>query len=245
MRNGIKNLLMAMLYAFVLSATLLAMILLVSAVSRADDVVVQKLRVTTVRVNGGSGSIVKGKSGKKYILTNWHVCTMPSLTGTFLHADFDDSSTVGGEIVANDSKVDLCAARLTVYNPPALTISPSDGAKNLYTRGYPNGVIYEGHGTAKTKIEWSYRVPIEYLSSGQCPENSQAEYYQNGEISACILHWISTLTTLYSRPGSSGSPVLDGEGRLVGVMSSQDPNHNDFAGGMVSTEDLRAFLDKL
>jgi hypothetical protein len=161
-----------------------------------------------------------------------------------LTAAFEDGSEVEGIIVSNDVSVDLCAAEIN-SKIPALTITKYDEAKNLITRGYPGGLLYEGHGYARGKIEWDYEIDIDLLGDTVCPKNSKVRFYLSGKIRSCTVHWTSILTNLYSRPGSSGSPILDDAGYLAGVMSSHDSNFNDFSGGMVPTDQVRAFLDKL
>ena len=240
-----KNVLLTVFYCFIVCSMLLSAMLVVtyatSKVANADAI--ENLRISTVRVNGATGAIVQAKSGKKYLVTNWHVCAFVGGNSTSLTGIFDSGREVVGPIKLKDPESDLCAAQLNQPNLSALTLSKYDESKDLVTRGYPGGHVKESHGYSRGKIEWECEVDIELI--GTCPGDSKVRYYHNGQVRSCVLHWTSVLTNLFSRPGSSGSPVVDNDGHLVGIMSSHDSSYNDYSGGMVSTEQLRAFLDKL
>lgn len=240
-----KNLLFTVFYCFIVCSILLSAMLVVTyATSKvANAGALENLRASTVRVNGATGAIVQGKSGKKYLVTNWHVCAFVNGKARFLTGTFDSGYEVTGPIKLKDPESDLCAAEINEPNLPALTISKYDESKDLITRGYPGGHVKESYGYSKGKLDWECEVDIELI--GACPGRSKVRYYHNGQVRSCVLHWSSVLTNLFSRPGSSGSPVLDNDGYLAGIMSSHDSNYNDYAGGMVSTEQVRAFLDRL
>lgn len=241
MRHSIKNLALAAAYTFVLSTTLMVIITVFSMAARGDAI--SNLRRTAAHVYNATGSIVRGKSGATYILTNWHVCTLSDNASNVLEAKFDNGTSISGMIVANDASVDLCAAR--VYKRlPALELSKdTQEVREFYTRGYPGGVLYEGHGVIQRKMEWDYEIAIRIIK--KCPKGSKIKFWEDGAPRSCLLHWSSVVTTLYGRPGSSGSPVLDNEGNLVGVISSHEYPDYPFAAGMVPTENLRLFLEKL
>jgi len=244
MKKIVKDAILSVLFVLLFSLSLFAFVVVASyfITKTAHADVTQNLRACTVRVEKATGSIVFGKSGQRYILTNWHVCQLFRAKQKSLEAVYDDDTTVFGPIVVSDSSVDLCAAKIT-DQVPALQMTPHNRVKDVVTRGYPGGLVNESHGYTKERIVWSYELAVELI--GTCPENSKVNYYQNGKVRSCTFTWTNILTNLYSRPGSSGSPVLDNEGFLAGVISSHDSNLSDFAGGMVPTEDVRAFLDKL
>src|ERR1051326_5481945 len=108
-------------------------VLLSSALSHADPAQVTKaLRSNTVRVQSGTGSTVRGPSGKVYLLTNWHVCQGTLWKGE-LSGAYPNGFLVKGPVVKVNAKYDLCAARVSSrYSLPiGKTIAPN---QPVYTR---------------------------------------------------------------------------------------------------------------
>lgn len=196
----------------------------------------------TVRVPGGTGFIAQGASGKKYIITNWHICSLLTKYDAQLQGVFDNGYKVHGKVIISDPGVDLCAAQID-KNLSAVIMADVPATTEVFSKGYPGGVLTYTKGFTKEPLEWDYEVAIELVN--KCPKNSKITYYSNGSTKSCIIHWNNTLTSLFSRPGSSGSPVVDDEGQLVGVINSHDSNTSDYAGGMVSFQDVKNFLNKL
>lgn len=198
------------------------------------------LRKTTVRINVGSGSIVKAKSGRLYIITNAHVCAAGSVNG-YLQGSLPTGESFLGPIVKQNVSTDLCAAKV-FKKTPYIDIAPLFKKKErLYSRGYPSGVVSETEGNYVGDEAWSY--PVQPLAP--CPPGSEtlgAAKHPHG----CLIHFNTAVTNLFSQPGSSGSPVVNEDGELVGVISSWldngiDPNR----GGMVRYSDVKAFLEAL
>lgn len=200
--------------------------------------------IPTVRLTGGTGFIAYGASGKKYIITNWHICTLLSRYNPELEATFENGRKIYGKIIISDPGVDLCAAKLEKDNNfMALHIADVAATTEVFSKGYPAGILTYSSGFTKEKFDWNYAVNIELIE--KCPKNSTVTYYPSGSVKGCIIHWSNTLTSLFSRPGSSGSPVVDDEGQLVGVINSHDSNYSDYAGGMVSFKDVKEFINAL
>lgn len=177
------------------------------------------LQKATVQITGGTGSLVHGRSGRRYILTNWHVC-IGALYKQTLSARFIDGNVITGTFASADESIDLCAAQVTdkVY---ALTIAPEVFKKeHITTRGYPSGHLVESAGELLDPVDW------EYVIRGR------------------LMPFSSTTTTLYSKPGASGSPIVDDNGNLVGVISSYS-EFEDNAAGSVTFDQLSGFLANL
>lgn len=216
---------------------------LISRLANADEpvpIAIQKLRISTVRLSNGSGSIVEGASGNHYLLTNFHVCTSSSYGGK-VHANYPDGSLIGGKIFKESAPADLCAVKVTRAFPALKLSKQLYPTTQLYTRGYPFGVLSETAGFMKSRMTWSYTYPLENL--GTCPKGSKGELNVLGHLGGCTVSYTDNLTNMYSRPGSSGSPVVDSSGDIVGVMSSWFPDQD--AGGMVTLETLSEFLNTL
>lgn len=203
------------------------------------------LRETAVMVAGGqcsgSGSIVQGKSGKRYLLTNNHVCNCGGEEG-YVYGSFEGGELVKGKIAKRSWAYDLCAARVEDSRPALKLGSQLLPFTEVNTRGYPMRRLVESHGLVGGEVQWGYQVPIEEV--GECPQGSEREYALNGNLAACILPFTSTVTSLYGRPGSSGSPVVNDDGDLVGVLSSYMPG-SDYSAGIVRFQDVKRFLEAL
>lgn len=204
-----------------------------------------KLRDTAVMVNSyrctGSASIVEGRSGKHYVLSNQHVCNCAGYKG-YLYATKEGGELIKARIVKRSWAVDLCAARVE-DDRPALKLAPQLlPFSRVRTRGYPGGRLTESEGETYGVEQWSWTVPIQEV--GVCPTGSLPERGLSGRIEACTMTFTSTISNLYGRPGSSGSAVVNEEGELVGVLSSWMPG-NDLDSGMVTFEQTRKFLETL
>ena len=203
---------------------------------------VDKLRATTVHIPNGSGAVVYGKSGAKYILTNWHVCVGIRWKGK-LYASYENGQLLHGEITRTDPRVDLCAAR--VYGDvEALKLAPKSLRKQrIYTRGYPHHILTEDSGQL-TGPYVSWKAYFDIAEVGTCPSGFTPEHTPSGVIAVCSITYNSVLSNLYSRPGSSGSPVVDTNGDIMGVISSLHSD-NEYEAGLVQYNDLKAFLSAL
>jgi S1-C subfamily serine protease len=203
------------------------------------------LRQTAVRIDGngcmGSGSVVQARSGRPLILTNNHVCNCANQFGQ-IYATMEGGELIKGTVVRRDWGKDLCAATFE-GNRPALKLGDRPAPRSeIQTRGYPDGRLAESHGQVGPNVDWDYEFAISEL--GACPAASRPIYGMNGNLAGCRLHFRSTGTSLFGRPGSSGSAVVNDAGELVGVISSWLPG-SQYDAGMVSYDDVKKFLGGL
>ena len=207
----------------------------------AAELPIEKLRASTVHLSNGSGSVVVGKSGRLYILTNWHVCLGAQWKHQII-AFYPNGETIQGMVVKVSPTKDLCAAVLK-EDRPGLKMAPRlQPYQDIWTRGYPEHILAETHGNVGGTVQWSAGFPIQEI--GECPEGYGKDRDYEGRVQGCTYTFTSQLSTLYARPGSSGSPVVDSEGRLVGVVSSWH-SRGDYEAGMVTFRDVKSFLDGL
>jgi hypothetical protein len=215
---------------------ILALLLLSSCSWAADPI--KTLRSHTVRLSNGSGSLVQGASGKTYLITNFHVAIAAKTFGK-LHASFPDGRSVMGQIVAEDREADISAALIT--NPPikGLVYAKQWTRGQIYTRGWPQGVLSESTGVYKDETSYKYTFPIDVI--GDCAEGTPAIDIR-GVLAGCTYTFDNQLATVYVAPGSSGSPVVNSDGELVNLVESWHPQ--GYA-GLVPYAKLKAFLEKL
>lgn len=197
----------------------------------------------TVHINYGTGFILVYK-GNKYLITNWHVCNASNQFG-IIQGSFQDGNSVRGPIVKQDFKSDLCAVKvLTDKRGIAIAKVAWEGDK-VYTRGYPEHVLSESEGRLLYLFNWDYIYRVEEV--GICPPGSHPVRATNGVVAGCKVTYRSRMSTIYSRPGSSGSAVVNEEGKLVGVVSSCEIDEEKKAdhAGLVDLEQVKHFLGGL
>lgn len=133
------------------------------------------------------------------IVTNAHVSAgrrrRGRVHGDALWVTLPDGSKYPARIVAQDNEHDLAALRIEAQNLPTIPLGDSRQLKTgqcVFAVGHPWGVI--GAVTSGVVIG----------SGGEWPEMPQ-----NGR------EWL--VMSLHLRPGHSGGPVVDIDGRLVGI----------------------------
>lgn len=203
------------------------------------------LRQATVRIMNGSASLIKAPSGHVFMLTNFHVCIDANIDNKVV-GSFPDGKVVSGPVVSQDPVSDLCLIDIKDQNLGYLNIAEGEVVFNqlLYTRGFPHGILgeYEGRAFALDDFQWTYSIN----DLGECPSSTVKIYGHNGRLVGCRVTSENVITTIYSAPGSSGSPVVNTAGELVGVIESHLHEGTDRRGsaGLVPLHAIRSFLKK-
>lgn len=179
---------------------------------------------------GGTAFSVKGKSGTVYFLTNDHIC-MRSKDNTVLLKD-DGGFAVVGRIVERSQITDLC-----LISSPQMLV-PLDLANNVsigqkvQTVGHPNlyaltigntGEVVQTYSTS-LRIGAIDNTPEAKVEQLECDlTNKKFFVYKTKEEIQCRLPVPEAyVTTSLVRPGSSGSPLVNFEGDVVGVVCGMD-----------------------
>lgn len=162
--------------------------------------------VVMIKVNGGtatgSGFVIKGG----YIITNNHVVTVDGqVSHARLQAVFNGGQTAPAELVGTDPFSDIA-----VIQPEGITslvpvqLGNSDGVMvgdPVIAVGSPLGLA----GTVTSGIVSALNRPVQ---AGD----------QNGNASQAYIDAIQTDAPI--NPGNSGGPLVDSQGRVVGVNSA-------------------------
>ncbi|MCO5972002.1 trypsin-like peptidase domain-containing protein [Actinoallomurus soli] len=146
----------------------------------------------------GTGFIVNGG----YIVTNNHVVA-PAAQGGTMQVVYNDGKTTSASIVGRDPNSDIAVIKpATLDGRPALLLGDSDGiavGDPVIAIGSPLGLA----GTVTTGIVSALNRPV--TTSG---ESGESAYISAVQTDAAI------------NPGNSGGPLVDSQGRVIGVNSA-------------------------
>ena len=162
---------------------------------------VVSLEVSGISGSGtGSGSIYKSTATTSYIVTNNHVVEGAASGGT-IEVELNNGDVVSGTIVGRDSEYDLAVVSINKGNLPEIpkgnstSISIGDA---VVAFGSPLGLS----GTVTSGIISALNRPVTTGST------SITSYIDAIQTDAAI------------NPGNSGGPLVDSQGRIIGVNSA-------------------------
>jgi S1-C subfamily serine protease len=173
----------------------------------------------------GAGVVIDSSGD---ILTNWHVITGYSGAVIFFkpqgRADIDDSTAYVARVIAQNEVSDLALLHLT-KSPRALapisigTISSVQVAEDIHVIGHPNGKL------------WSYTTGV----VSQIRDGYNWTYSDGSKHEAKVLQLQTAIN-----PGNSGGPVLDDQGKLLGLIAMSEAGQNlDYA---VAADVIQSFI---
>lgn len=225
-----------------------------SMLNNAHNLYIRILSSTIVKLtnhegnSGATGFVVRGASGKKYILTNQHVCELAN--GGSLLANYQGEQfpvQVAKSYVWND----LCA--MEAHRPLGMALhvarSVSIG-ETLYAVGHP---LLEPTSVTSGEISGAMFISIPVKTNpkeGECSgptyqvlDTSGSMYAFFGVTSVCVRNLEVNTGTVVILPGNSGSPILNIYGSVVGVMFAA--NEAGTRSYSVPLSDLKDFLGEL
>lgn len=132
-------------------------------------------------------------------------------------------------VVKQDPVKDLCAVKTSSWGPALSVAGAVNKEAAAYSLSLAEGKKVFSSGTLGDDVSWVSRTPT------GCPE---------GYSGICHRRYESTSSDLYSVPGSSGSPVVNEDSLLIGVVSSYDFS-NTHEAGVIKFADLKYFMRTL
>ncbi len=196
-------------------------------------------------IGGGTGFGIKAPSGREYIMTNAHVCS------AFKDEDptvlLPNGSMVKRKILSISDTTDLCLIE-GVTGLGALELGKSVYiGETIMIVGHPLLMplaVSEGDIIDLKVNEIGLGIIGEEILEKNCrlPKNKivEVQYGFFGTVPVCMEEIMSYQTTAQSLPGSSGSPVVNKEGQVIGVNFAGDELVH--WGISVPLEDVKKFL---
>lgn len=217
--------------------------------------------------SGGTGFVVKDDNGKKYTLTNKHICALKSKDGT-LEYETTKGEKGKAKVIEEFREHDLCVLEPV---PGLIALSMASNAKvqePVWLVGHPalrpltleNGYLvdYLDIDVASTCSAEQLRVFKEQIDKdnakfqkdcGQISPECLSKFFdlmqRRGMLARgyCILNYNAGHINAISYGGNSGSPVLNMWGNVIGVLFAGDSRQNT-ASYIVPLVFVRKFLNK-
>lgn len=187
-----------------------------------------------------SGEQVMAPSGESYILTAAHCLPLADSEGN-LNVTTEDGRTLKRRVIAEDPASDLALAEGV---PGIRPLEIGDSLERFQrVRTFTHG---RGYPTYKTEGEVIGNEMV-YIVIGsaesvedeiKCVSKPKFRAMQSFFGKVCVMVIEETAVTAGVVPGSSGGPVVNDNGELVGVVSASDGNF----GYLVKLKDIKAFI---
>jgi S1-C subfamily serine protease len=206
-------------------STVLAALVFTGACSNAassDEAIFASMSKSVIMLTaesggGGTGFLVRAKSGKSVTMSNWHVCRLANEQG-YINAKRAGDFEMKVRVKEVDPEHDLCileavpGSPIRVGKPPALfsavyvlghpLLRPQTPSKGVYTGETVDSLIYQ------------------FERDGSCAKGGIPVMTFFG--AGCQVTMPLSTTTAIIYPGNSGSPAVDGHGELIGAINSSE-----------------------
>ena len=198
--------------------------------------------------SGGSGFFVENEEGKVRILTNKHVCATGLKQGKYKYLMV---MTKNGQkrlrrVIKESDKHDLCLVE-GFENVSGLEVaSELNVGDTVAIVGHPKLAplsLFKGEFIGSRVIQIITGINMQKRNcSGVFKKVKNPFLRFIGVKTVCITNYDSNQITAYSRGGSSGSPVVNFYGDVVGVLFAGN-RKDQFESFMVPLEEIKRFLE--
>lgn len=193
--------------------------------------------------SGATGFQLVSPSGAVVTVTNAHVCEMVGPSGQMM-AHLDDGS--GTERVVHVREIsretDLCVLDGIAGKDGLRLARDFNRRKKVFVLGHPHLeplTLSSGYWVATKDIEYVADLDAEHCKGGMYHAETARDFLGT-DTGVCIARVYAHTSSAVIYPGNSGSPALDSDGQVIGVMFAGYRETN--FGTFVPLEDLKKFL---
>jgi S1-C subfamily serine protease len=232
-----KAMLIRSAFAAVIAASVFGLVTIGRSPSQGQRLARSVVRVLNFEgTGGGTGWVTRSASGRRVIVTNDHVCEVAK-DGMVRIQDDSGTSSIK-EVLTTSFDHDLCL--IEGIEAPALTVAKTGPNRfdDLTVVGHP---LLGPLTMSKGQFTGISILPIGgFVEEGQeCPHGTETVQSLFGTVCIHLMELGTTTAQIY--PGNSGSPVINTDGEVIGVMNSGDGMM--FHGNLVTLNYLRDILN--
>lgn len=222
------------------AAIALIAIMLFSMAGPSDNSIRSRVLKLSSSFGMCSGEQVRAPSGVDYVLTAAHCKPLADQNGD-IRVTTEDGRELMRKIVAEDPMSDLLLLE-GVPGIRGLDIANWDYARE-HVRTFTHGNRFDTYKTEGVLIQdGKIMVMLDVIRSFQdemaCTQPKNAVVDIGFGLRVCLLSVVETATTAMIVPGSSGGPILNDSGQLIGVVSAGDGHF----GYLVRLYDIKQFM---
>ena len=193
----------------------------------------------------GTGFVVEGKSGRKFMMTAGHVCDAAAENKSLLYTDIGRNNTVFLGWASINSH-DICILGHVSSDLPAYEMgSEPEITDKLWALGFPSAyplTVMSGNVIGSVDVTIATDHSLSECTGIYKKIQQTFLGIPIGEV--CAISGKEIAVTMSVAPGASGSPVVNRYGKLVGIVSAE----NNAAANwllMVPQESLEKVVNKL
>jgi S1-C subfamily serine protease len=165
----------------------------------------------------GTGWIVKGKSGNKYMMTNGHVCE-DSENGMMTNKDGQIWDLT---IRFRDPYHDICLLDAPPKAIPLKVAKEVVMEESAYIVGFPAIQFMSiEHGLIKgyDLVDMPYPVSLEECRDRPKLQIRRTKNKDGKDVDICVFHGQTVVTTIVTDAGASGSPIVNEDSEVIGMV---------------------------
>jgi S1-C subfamily serine protease len=189
--------------------------------------------------SGGTGFVVRNHKGRKYTMTNAHICRLKDKDG-FLQYETEEGKKGKVKVLEMYELHDLCVTE-PVEDLPALSVAKYlDKHESVWLIGHP--------GLRPLTLENGYFIDYTDINvSGACKkikvDSVLDKILKQYRLNYCTNKYKAGYVNTISYGGNSGSPVLNKWGNVIGVLFAGARSQNT-SSYIVPIWHVKKFLNK-